>query len=183
MRIASERGRSDGGFTLLELMIASVVMAIIFMGLLSSITGAFLATNMANKASEAQATARRLLEEAADLSYGDMVLLDGNSLITQDGLAAKYQVYEMSQGLLTLEVEVCRPTNPLTLSALASMTIAQFREVPCIDGSRIRYTTLSTGMIERATVTNQTGASGSGSSGSGSGSGSGSDGGGWWWWQ
>ncbi|HUW56247.1 MAG TPA: prepilin-type N-terminal cleavage/methylation domain-containing protein [Planctomycetota bacterium] len=155
MRITA-RPQRDAGFTLLELMIASVVMAIIFMGLISSITGAFLATDVANRATEAQATTRRLLEEATQIVYGDMLLLDGNSLFTPDGLAVKYQVFETSPGLLTLEVEVCRPAIELTLPELAVMTMEEFSQVEAVTGSRIRFTTLSTGMIERAEVTDQT---------------------------
>ena len=155
VRIAARR-QADAGFTLLELMIASIAMAIIFMGLISSITGAFLATDMANKATEAQATTRRLLEEATQLTYGDMLLLEGNSLFTPDGLAAKYQVFETSPGLLTLEVEVCRPLIDLTLPELAAMTMEDFGQIEVVQGSRIRFTTLSTGMIERAEVTDQT---------------------------
>lgn len=147
---------ADGGFTLVELIIASVVMAIIFMGLISSITGSFLATNMANRAAEGQATARRLLEEAMELDYGDMLLLDGSSLITDDGLAAKYQVYETSAGLLTLEVEVCRPETPISLAELSAMTMAEFGEIPEVKGSRLRFTTMSIGAIQRAQVTDQT---------------------------
>jgi type II secretory pathway pseudopilin PulG len=157
VRLSGRPRRTDGAFTLLELMIACVVMAIIFMGLISSITAAFLSTNMANKASEAQATARRMLEEAMELSRGDMLLLDGNSVITADGLAAKYQVFETSPGLLMLEVEVCRPTRSVSLAELAAMSMDDFHDLEVISGSRVRFMTLSTGAMERATVTNQTG--------------------------
>ena len=156
MWIAARRSGTDGGFTLLEVMIASVVMAIIFMGLLSSITGAFLATDMAKQASESQAMARRLIEEAREFAYGDMLLLDGNSLITPHGLAAKYRVFETSPGLLTLEVEVCRPDMNLSLPELAAMTMEQFGQIRAVLGSRLRFTTLSTGVMHRAQVADQT---------------------------
>jgi len=156
VRIIAGRNGAERGFTLLELMIASVVMAIIFMGLISSITGAFLATDMANRACEAQATTRRLLEEATELAYGDMLLLDGNSLITADGLAAKFQVFETSPGLLSVEVEVCRPAMQLTLAELAAMTMEQFSGIEAVQGSRVRFTTLSTGAMGRAQVADQT---------------------------
>ena len=151
MRYPVRRIGSEGGFTLLELMIASVVMAIIFMGLISSITGSFLATDMANRASEAQATARTLLEEATELSYGDALMLDGSSLVTDSGVAGKYQVFETAPGLLTIEVEVCRPIDALTVVQLAAMTMQEFRQVPSVQGSRITFTTLSTGAMQRVT--------------------------------
>jgi len=153
--LRADRG-TDGGFTLLEVMIAGVVMAIIFMGLVSSISGSFLATDMANKASESQATARRVLEEAVELDYGDALLLDGNALVTESGIAAKYQVFETTPGLLTVEVEVCRPMTAISSAELSAMTMEEFGEVPAIEGSRMRFTTLSTGRIERATVTDVT---------------------------
>jgi hypothetical protein len=111
---------------------------------------------MANKASEAQATARRLLEEACELSYSDMLLLDGNSMIAADGIAAKYQVYETATGLLMVEVEVCRPSVEISLSDLSGMTMAEFRQLDALDGSRVRFATLSTGLMERAPVTDVT---------------------------
>lgn len=153
----AERRNTESGFTLLELMMAAAVMAILFMGLISSITGAFLATDMANRASEAQATTRRLLEEAMELAYEDMLLLDGNTLVTPEGIAAKYQVYETTPGLLTLEAEVCCPEVAISLSELAAMGMQEFRELKVVSGSRVRFTTLSTGMMARAEVTDQTG--------------------------
>ena len=145
--------RRDSGFTLLEVMVAAVVMAIIFMGLVSSITGSFLATDMANKATEAQATARTILEEALDLAYGDALLLDGNALVTEGGLAGKYSVYETAPGLLTSEVQVCRPMEAISSAELSAMTMEEFEELRSIEGSRISFTTLSTGLMARASVT------------------------------
>jgi prepilin-type N-terminal cleavage/methylation domain-containing protein len=164
VRLGKRRHRADGGFTLLELMIATVVMAIIFMGLISSITGSFLATGTANKATESQAIARQMLEEAMELSYGDMLLLDGDSLITADGLAAKYQVFEVTPGLLELRVEICRPYPAMSLATLSAMSMTNFHGLTAIDGSRLWFVTLSTGVMARATVTNQkTGGGGTGS--------------------
>jgi prepilin-type N-terminal cleavage/methylation domain-containing protein len=188
VKMASGNLEQDRGFTLLEVLIAAVVMAIILMGLISSITGSFLATDMANKASEAQATARRLLEEASELSYSAILLLNGNSLITTDGVAAKFQVYETTPGLLTLEVEVCRPTGALTLSQLSTMTMAQFHALSAQDGSRVRFTTLNSGLMPKQSATQgssgssgSTGAPGSGSGGGNTGSGGSSGGGGLFW--
>ena len=155
VRLASGRAHRDGGFTLLEVLIATVIMAIIFMGLISAISGTFLSATMANRATEAQDTARQLLEEASELSYADMLLLHGNALIGTGGLAAKIQVYEVSTGLLLLEVEVCRPTTMPTLSALSAMTMAQFHALPSQAGSRVRFTTLTTGRFGAAAASSQ----------------------------
>ena len=146
----------EKGFTLLELMIASVVMAIIFMGLISSLTGSFLATDMANKSTEAQALGRRMLEEAMQLEYGDELLLNGNALITDEGIAAKYEVFETSPGLLTVEVEVCRPLQAVTTAELSAMTMGEFQQLACLEGSRVHFTTMSTGVMQRAVVTDRT---------------------------
>ncbi len=139
----------DGGFTLLEVLIAAVVMAIILMGLISSITGSFIATDASNKASESQATARQLLEEAVGLNYGEQVQLADSATVTADGLAAKYQVYETAVGLLTVEVEVCRPLTPRSADELHAMTMPEFHALEAVPGSRVRFTTLSCGFTQR----------------------------------
>jgi prepilin-type N-terminal cleavage/methylation domain-containing protein len=145
--------RADSGFTLLEVMFASIIMAIVFMGLLASLSGSFLTTGMAERTSESQATAKRLLEEACELAYADMLLLDGNAIVTPQGLAAKYQVFETSSGLLTLEVEVLRPRNAVSVAALSAMSMSDFCKLQTIDGSHVGFTTLSTGLMSRASVT------------------------------
>lgn len=146
------RRKVQGGFTLLELMVAAVVMSIVFMGFLSAITASFMATNMANTASKSQATARRLMEEALELQYGDILLLNGSATLTTDGYAAKYQAYETKLGLLTIEVEVCKPTVKVNATQLALMTMSQFHGLSAADGSRVKYSTLTTGQMPRLTL-------------------------------
>jgi hypothetical protein len=173
-------------------MIASVVMAIIFMGFISSITGAFLATNAANRASESQAAARDLLEEATELGYADMLLLDGNAFIAPTGLVSKFRVYEVSPGLGMVEVEVCRPTTAISLATLTAMTMPQLDAVSMVNGSRIRFSMLSTGNKARAggiaqsglptAGTTSTATTGDSPTGTGSGAGNGGLGGLMWWW-
>ncbi len=148
--------RSEKGLTLLELVIAAVVMAIIFLGLISSITRSFMAANNANMATKAQATARQMLEEARQLSYDNILMLDGSALITEDGLAGKYQVFETIPGLLTLEAEVCRPVDCPSLAELAAMEMTKFHQLVSMAGSRIRFTTLTIGLMERAEMTHDT---------------------------
>lgn len=152
MKTASSQSGQDGGFTLLEVLIASVVMAIILMGLISSITGSFLATSMASRASASQATARQLLEEAVGQSYSAQVELADSAVVTDDGLAGKYQVYETTVGLLTVEVEVCRPVTPLSADEYSAMTMPEFHALDAVTGSRVRLTTLSVGFVPRLGV-------------------------------
>ncbi len=147
MRLSARR-HANAGFTLLEVLIAAVVMVIILMGLLSSISGAFLATDASNKATESQAMARRLLEETTALTYGEIVELNNSALVTDDGLAAKYQVYETAVGLLTVEVEVCRPMTALSADEAAAMTMAEFHALDAVMGSRVRFTTLAIGKLD-----------------------------------
>ena len=147
MKIAIQNAGNDRGFALIEIMIAAVVMAVVMMGLLSSLSGAFLAANTANEASESQAMARRLLEEATELSYGGLVELQNSALVTEGGLAAKYQVYETAVGLLVVEVEVCRPATSLSADQVAAMTMSEFHTLNVVTGSRVRFTTLSIGTV------------------------------------
>ncbi len=169
MRVSLNHARGNRGFTLLEVLIAAVVMAVVFMGLMSSISGTFMATNMANRASWAQATARRMLEEATELDYSALLLIDGNALVTSDGLAARFEVYEASAGLIFVQVDVCQPKTPLTQAQVAALTQAQFDALPVVNGSRVRFSTLTTALLGN-TLSSQgvLGASGQGSSGSGS---------------
>ena len=136
------------GFTLLELMIAAVVMSIVFMGLISTMSGAFLTADVASTTTRAQETARRLLEEAREYTYDQLLLLNGSALLTEDGMAAKYQVYETNIGLLTVEVEVCRLKNIITSDDLTAMSMPEFHALEAVNAVRVRFTTLSTGAMQ-----------------------------------
>ena len=137
--------RTQGGFTLIELMIAALIMGIIFMALISSMTGAFLTTDAASMTTRAQGTARRLLEETRDYTYDQLLLMNGSAIVTDDGMSAKYQVYETSIGLLTVEVEVCRLKNSISPTDLAAMSMPDFHALDAVAGVRVRLTTLSRG--------------------------------------
>ena len=93
------------GFTLLELMIAAVILVILFMGFMSSLTSSFLADVSSNIANSSRANAERLMEESLDLSYSDCLLLDENAVLTSDGLACKIGVSQVGAGLV-LQVAV-----------------------------------------------------------------------------
>ena len=129
---------NERGFTLLELMVAAVILVVLFMAFLSTLTGSFLADTMATTANAARATAERLMEESLDLSYNDCRMLDQNAVVTDQGLACKLAVVEVSPGLSIIEIFICKPTPPLTLGQLAAMSIADVRELPRLSGSEVR---------------------------------------------
>ena len=63
-----------------------------------------------------------------------------------------------------LQVEVCRPYPAVSLATLSAMSMANFHALNAVDGSRVSFVTLSTGVMARAAVTNQiTGGGGAGS--------------------
>ena len=130
------------GFTLLELMIAAVILVILFMGFMSSLTSSFLADVSSNIANSSRANAERLMEESLDLSYEDCLLLDENAVLTSDGLACKIGVSQVGAGLLMIEVNVLKPKQPQTLAELAAMSLVNFRNLPATPGSSVRLLSL-----------------------------------------
>ena len=129
---------SQKGFTLLELMIAAVILTILFMAFLSTLTGSFLADNTATTANAARASAERLMEETLDLDYLDCLMVDQNAAVTEQGLACKLGVVEVSPGLCLIEVHICKPTQEVTVGELAVMSLSDVRDLECMSGSRVR---------------------------------------------
>ena len=129
---------SRRGFTLIELMVAALILAILFMSFLSTLTGSFLADAASTTANTARVTAERLMEESLDLSYNDSLMLDQNALITDQGLACKIAVVEIDSGLALIEINVRKPAQPLTLALVAAMSIVDFRGIEAVSGSDVR---------------------------------------------
>ena len=126
------------GFTLLELMIAAVILVVLFMAFLSTLTGSFLADTTATTANTARATAERLMEEILDLAYDDTLMVDQNAVLTNQGLACKLGVVEVASGLLMIEVYICKPTQPVTLAGLAALSLADVRDMESVSGGQVR---------------------------------------------
>ncbi len=129
---------SRRGFTLIELMVAALILAVLFMAFLSTLSGSFLADASATTANSARVTAERLMEESLDLTYNDCLMLDQNALVTDQGLAAKMAVVEMDDGLALIEVNVLKPEHPITLAQAAAMNLVDFRRLDATPGSRVR---------------------------------------------
>lgn len=138
IRVTCSTADRQKGFTLLELMIAAVILVLLFMAFLSTLTGSFLADTTATTANNARATAERLMEETLDLSYGDCLMVDQNAALTAQGLACKLGVAEITSGLLSIEVYVCKPTQPVTLAELAAMSLADVRDMESVPGGQVR---------------------------------------------
>lgn len=135
---SSHGPRTQSGFTLVELMVAAVILAILFMAFLSTLTGSFLADTSSTIANSARVTAERLMEESLDLSYSQCLLLDQNAVLAADGLACKIGVVEVSTGLLLIEVNVCKPVHTYSPAQLAAMTLVNFRNLDYTSGSPVR---------------------------------------------
>ena len=74
--------KHEGGFTLLEVMIAAVVVVILVPAFLGSIVASFLADAGGRSTDGAVNTARQTMEEVLGLSFQDVLALDGDTALT-----------------------------------------------------------------------------------------------------
>jgi prepilin-type N-terminal cleavage/methylation domain-containing protein len=130
--------RAESGFTLLELMVAGVILAVLFMGFMSAMTGTFLADQMATSSNSSRAVATQLMEETVGLSYSDSILVDQNAVVLADGTAGKLAVLQVATNLVVVEVYVFRPKTATTAVNLAAMSMAAVKNLAAIHGSRVR---------------------------------------------
>jgi prepilin-type N-terminal cleavage/methylation domain-containing protein len=133
--------RRDAGFSLLELMIAAVVVVILAMGLASSMGSAFMADNAARGAAASTNACQQTLEELQQMAYGDVLACDGDAMIGTENVAVKISAFESTTGLILIEVYACRPAPAQTLLALGGMTMAQVKALPAVEGSQVRLLT------------------------------------------
>jgi prepilin-type N-terminal cleavage/methylation domain-containing protein len=134
-------GRSEKGFSLLEVMVAAVIVVILAMGLAASLGGVFLADASAKYALASANAAQRLMEELQQLDYGDTLACDGDAVVTTGGVALKVSVVEVSVGMEIIEVNACHPAQAMSAAQIAGMTMAQFKGVHARPGSQVRLMT------------------------------------------
>ncbi len=130
-----------GGFTLIEVMIATVMIVILAMTLAACLGAACSADSASRDKARSTLAIQQVLEGMLDLQYGDVLAEDGTAILTSQTIAIKISAQESLPGLILIEVYACRPQTPQTLSALASMTMAQVKALPAIQGSQVRMLT------------------------------------------
>gem|GEM_PF-3661902 len=137
--------RRDAGFSLLEVMIAAVVVVILAMGLASSMGSAFMADNAARGAAASTNACQQTLEELQQLAYGDVLACDGDAMFASENVAVKISAFESTAGMILIEVYACRPAQTQTLIGLGGMTMAQVKALPAVAGSQVRLLTYRSG--------------------------------------
>jgi prepilin-type N-terminal cleavage/methylation domain-containing protein len=94
--------RRDAGFSLLEVMIAAVVVVILAMGLASSMGSAFMADNAARGAAASTNACQQTLEELQQLAYGDVLACDGDAMFASENVAVKISAFESTAGMILI---------------------------------------------------------------------------------
>ena len=135
----------DNGYSLLEVMIAAMVVVVLAMGLAGSMGAAFLADAAARDTATATHACQQVMEELEELDYGDVLATDGNAILTGEGIAIKMSVSEAMVGMLVVEVCGCRPLEERTPLELAGMTMTQFKNVQPASGPQVRLVTYRAG--------------------------------------
>ena len=133
--------KGNSGFSLIEVMIAMVIVIILALGLASSMCAAFLADSAAKNKTAAVNAAQRLIEEIEQVDYGDLLSLHEDAVINDYGIALKISVTEVMVGMVMVEVSACRPVAPRTTSELSMLTTSQFKEIVSREGSRVNLIT------------------------------------------
>lgn len=136
---------SDVAFTLLEVMIAAVLVMILTMGLAATMGAAFMAAASARNTAASSHACQQVMEELEQLDYGDILACDSDAILTAEGIAVKIAASEAMVGMLLIEVAGCRPSPERTLLELAPLTMEQFRNLPSALGSKMRLVTYRAG--------------------------------------
>jgi Tfp pilus assembly protein PilV len=133
---------NEAGFALLEVMIAAVVVVVLLLGFLGSVVASFLADAGSRSTNDAVNVARQTMEEALELTFQDVLGLDGDTALTTEGIAVRTSVVQSTATLALVEVCVCRPVPPLTLMQLQALSMDGFRQLPSAPGSRLSLVTM-----------------------------------------
>ena len=142
MGISNVQSRGHEGMTLVEVMVALMVLSIVFMGLMASYSSSATMNSGANARNRVLARAQQLLEEVMELGYEDALLVDGDAVVTEDGCALKVSVTEVELRLERIEVYGCRLERNETGATLAGMTMEQVKGMRSEKMSRVSLVTL-----------------------------------------
>lgn len=130
------------GTSLIEVMIAAVVVVILALAFMGSVTASFMADASSHSVNGAMNVARATMEESIELSFADLLALDGDTILMSDGFAVRISVIQSSVNLALVEVTVCRPVPPLVLGQLQSLNLEEFKRLPAASGSVFSLVTM-----------------------------------------
>ena len=140
-KMLSIRAREQG-FSLLEALIAAVVVVILLLGFMGSVVGSFLADAGSRNTGLAVNVARQTMEEAVELDYADALALDGDTSLTGEGMAVRISVVQSTPTLALIEVWVCRPAPALTLVQLQALSLDGIKQLRSAPGSQFSLVTM-----------------------------------------
>jgi len=129
VRAHKQRSRKRKGMTLVEVMVALMVLSIVFLGMMASYTSSATINSGANARNRVLARTQQLMEEVMELSYEDALLVNGDAMVAEDGCVLKVSVTEVELGLERIEVYGCRLERNETAATLAGMTMEQVKDL------------------------------------------------------
>lgn len=133
--------QSENGFTLLEVMIGTVILVILALGLAGSMGAAFMADATARDTAAATHAGQQVMEELQKLDYLDVLGCDGNAIVTSEDIAIKVSATETMVGMILVEVRACRLLEKRTVLELAGLTMGQFASLRPATGAQVRLMT------------------------------------------
>ncbi len=96
------------GFTILEILIATAILGIVFVGLLAALGDTFVADQAAYASARSRNLAQRVMEEVVHTAFDNLLSLDGDT-ITQDGFTVTVRVVASTPDLRLVEVTAAKP--------------------------------------------------------------------------
>jgi len=136
------RRSPEAGFTLLEVLIAAVVVVVLALAFLGSVVASFMADTGSHNSNAAVNAARQTMEEVMELAFGDVLALDGDTAVTSDGLAVRISVVQSTVSLALVEGAVCRPVSMVSVCELQAMSLEEFKRLGAAQGSKFSLVTM-----------------------------------------
>ena len=103
--------RSDAGFSLVEVMIAATLLAILTFGVLGTVAVGFNSDRSSQELVRCQQYAQQVVETVKSVNYNQVPSLSGVTT-TEGDLTATVTVSELAVGLLRVEIDVAHGSQP-----------------------------------------------------------------------
>ena len=102
---------SESGITILETLIAAVILVLLSVGVMSSFSTAFVADRSSTEVLSSRNFAEEVMESARDTAFSQLLTLN-SSTVSRDGFTATTTVTQLAASLMRLEVRVTHSNNP-----------------------------------------------------------------------
>ena len=97
--------RADDGFTLIEVLITTAIIAIVVIGVVSTFTTAFFADRNSQQIISSRHLAQEVMESMSAVDFDVLLGMDGNT-VARGELSAAVSVAQVAAGLIRVEVLV-----------------------------------------------------------------------------